>query len=153
MQLRALLLLLLGVTAAATPAPPLDASASPRFTSFRFSCAGGTPAAALALRDTADDVSAFGWVQVTHTGQLVGEFRGAPATAPFFEAALRGGGARACDVAQNDDALATLHFADFKYLADDRETCFALPGPHACTAPGAAPGAAAALAPDGAASV
>jgi hypothetical protein len=149
--------LLLTPTALSEPPPWHPAS---RFRALRFECAPTAASArvlAVAVRDAADAADAFGWVQVAAGGRVVGEFRGAAAAAPDFEAALHAAagaaGARApCATRVYADALIALHFADFKILTDDRETCFP-DAPHACAAAAAAAAAeaaGAAVTPDGA---
>lgn len=109
-----------------------------RFTALRFSCPGtyDARAFALAVRDRADALSAFGWVQVSRggAGPVVGEFRGALSTGAAFEALLAAGppgAGRACDTRRYPGALIRLHFADFKLLTEDRDTCFE-DEPHKC---------------------
>jgi len=143
---------LLSLTALSEPSPWHPAS---RFRALRFECAPAAASSrllAVAVRDAADAADAFGWVQVAAGGRVVGEFRGAAAAAPDFEAAMHAAAAAAgapapCATRVYADALISLHFADFKILADDRETCFP-DAPHACAAAAAA--AAAAVAHDGA---
>ncbi len=122
-----------------------------RFIGLRYECASaqGAPAArafALAARDLADELSAFGWAQVARNGSaVVGEFRGTHTTAPVFEGLLRqglpapAGAAPApapapCVTRHYPSTLIKLHFADFKILEDARETCFDN-APHQCAAP------------------
>ena len=111
-----------------------------RFIGLRFECPSpelyNARAFALAVRDLADELSAFGWVQVARngTGAVVGEFRGTHSTAPIFQDFLRQGppGADApCVTRHYPSTLIKLHFADFKLLADGRATCFEN-APHAC---------------------
>ena len=122
-----------------------------RFIGLRFECAAAPApraaaarAFALSARDLADELSAFGWVQVARNGSaVVGEFRGTHTTAPAFEALLRRGvpaapGAAApaapCVTRHYPSTLIKLHFADFKVLEDARVTCFENE-PHQCDAP------------------
>ena len=99
MRALAPLLLLLLVFRPAAPSPPSTSSgwsAAERFIGLRFECAGdfaGRRAFALALRDLADELRAFGWVQVARngTGAVVGEFRGVHSTAALCEDVLRRG--------------------------------------------------------------
>ena len=123
------------------PLSALDWAKGPtdRFTALRFSCPGAYDARAfaLAVRDRADALSAFGWVQVSRggAGPVVGEFRGALSAGPAFEALLAAGppgAGRACDTRRYPGALIRLHFADFKLLTEDRDTCFE-DEPHKCT--------------------
>jgi hypothetical protein len=109
-----------------------------RYVGLRYECPGvySPRPFALALRDLADDLSAFGWVQVSSngTGVVVGEFRGTHSTAPVFEAALQSGPPGVgvpCLTLHYPSTLIRFHFADFKILADARETCFDVP-PHRC---------------------
>ncbi len=117
-----------------------------RFIGLRYECpaAGGAPAArafALAVRDLADELSAFGWVQVARGGSaVVGEWRGTHTAAPVFEAFLRqglpggaaGGEAAPCVTRHYPSTTIRLHFADFKILEDGRATCFEENAPHQC---------------------
>jgi hypothetical protein len=129
---------------------PRGWSRAERYSALRFSCPGryDARAYAISLRDLADGLFAFGWVQVSRngTGPVVGEFRGTFAAAPAFEAALAAGAPGAnlpCDTRRYPNTLLSLHFADFKLLSDERETCFDSP-PHACEgAPAETPAAAA----------
>ena len=131
------LLLLLPIAVRAADAPR-SWSRSDRFSALRFSCPGpyDARAFAVALRDLADGLYAFGWVQVSRngTGPVVGEFRASVEAAPTFEAALAEGPPGAglpCETRRYPNTLLRLHFADFKLLSDERETCFETP-PHAC---------------------
>ena len=133
-----LLLLLLVPFFARAVDVPRAWSRSARFSALRFACPGAYDrrAFAVSLRDLADDMLAFGWVQVSRngTGPVVGEFRASAAAAPSFEAALAAGAPGAglpCDTRRYPNTLLRLHFADFKLLTDERETCFESP-PHAC---------------------
>ena len=129
--------------ASSLPAAPTGWDMTDRFIGLRFECpaAGGAPAArahALAVRDLADELSAFGWVQVARNGSaVVGEFRGAHTTAPLFEAYLRQGLPPAgsepapCITRHYPSTLIKLHFADFKVLVESRATCFD-DAPHQC---------------------
>ena len=144
------LLLLLLLLLRAVPAAGASSGGwgmADRFIGLRFECAArGARAArafALAARDLADELSAFGWVQVARNGSaVVGEFRGTHTTAPAFEALLRRGlpappGAAAapadapCVTRHYPSTLIKLHFADFKVLEDARVTCFDN-APHQC---------------------
>ena len=113
-----------------------------RYVGLRYECPGvySPRPFALTLRDLADDLSAFGWVQVSSngTGVVVGEFRGTHSTAPVFEAALQAGPPGVgvpCLTLHYPSTLIRFHFADFKILADARETCFDAP-PHQCPTAG-----------------
>ena len=144
--LPALLSLGLAALAAAAPSSSSGWDMADRFIGLRFECpaAAGAPAArafALATRDLADELLAFGWVQVARNGSaVVGEFRGAHTTAPVFEAALRrglpsGGAAESapCVTRHYPSTTIRLHFADFKVLEDGRATCCE-DAPHQCAA-------------------
>ena len=139
-------LLSLAALAAAAPSSSSGWDMTDRFIGLRFECpaAAGAPAArafALATRDLADELLAFGWVQVARNGSaVVGEFRGTHTTAPVFEGLLRQGlpapaeqAAAPCVTRHYPSTLIKLHFADFKILEDARETCFEN-APHQCTA-------------------
>ena len=109
-----------------------------RFVGLRFECPGTykTRRFAISVRDLADELSAFGWVQVSQngTGVVVGEFRGTHSTAPVFEDFLREGPpgiSTPCVIHHYPSSLIRLHFADFKILVDSRKTCFESP-PHKC---------------------
>jgi len=157
MILALLLLLPSSAALAAVDAPdaPRAWTRAERYTALRFACPGAYDrrAFAVALRDLADGAFAFGWVQVSRngTGPVVGEYRASAAAAPAFEAALAEGPPGAglpCETRRYPNTLLRLHFADFKLLADERETCFEAP-PHACEgAPGAAAAASGGSAPE-----
>ena len=113
--------------------------AGDRYIGLRFECPGAYAARqfALSVRDLADELSAFGWVQVSRngTGVVVGEFRGTHSTAPIFEDFLRQGPPGAdtpCITRHYPSTLIKLHFADFKILVDSRVTCFEENAPHQC---------------------
>jgi hypothetical protein len=112
-----------------------------RFIGLRFECPAperySARPFAVAVRDLADDLSAFGWVQVSGngTGAVVGEFRGTHSTAPIFEDFLRQGppgAATPCVLRHYPSTLIRFHFADFKILVDSRVTCFEENAPHQC---------------------
>ena len=138
---RACALLSLYAAARASPsAGGADAwSPSSRFVGLRFECAATGEATArrlaLALRDEADELEGFGWVQVPRAHAVVGEWRGSVAATPAFERALARSPADggACDVRRYSDTVIRFHFADFRLLEDASETCFDEP-PHACAA-------------------
>jgi hypothetical protein len=71
------------------------------------------------------------------TGAVVGEFRGTKRTTPAMKRWLQRGPADATPgsfrphLRDAPDGKIALHFAHFKVLEDERETCFERP-PHAC---------------------
>jgi len=141
-------------------------AAADRFAAFRFECSDDTRAPegfdrrafAVELRDLADDLSAFGWVQVARAparaacagappesaaaracGSVVGEFRGTRRTAQLFRQRVERGPAGAPEPARGyrarvleyPDTRVRLHFAGFPILESARRTCFESP-PHEC---------------------
>jgi len=110
----ALALLLLSLSTASS-LPGEGWRARDRFAAFRFECSWPAASAssasdvrarrafAVAMRDYADELSAFGWAQLSHNGSagasVVGEFRGTPSTAPLFRAKLERGPAAAAAAA------------------------------------------------------
>ena len=110
----ALALLLLSLSTASS-LPGEGWRARDRFAAFRFECSWPAASAssasdlrarrafAVAVRDYADELSAFGWAQLSHNGSagasVVGEFRGTPSTAPLFRAKLERGPAAAAAAA------------------------------------------------------
>jgi hypothetical protein len=109
-----LALLLLSLSTASS-LPGEGWRARDRFAAFRFECSWPAASAssasdvqarrafAVAMRDYADELSAFGWAQLSHNGSagasVVGEFRGTPSTAPLFRAKLERGPAAAAAAA------------------------------------------------------
>lgn len=83
-----------------------------RFTGFRFECSirkGSDRVSFIeAVRDEADALSGFGWVQVAKTsGNVVGEFRGNKLTAGMMQRFLATGGSeRVADVVFEEHELA-----------------------------------------------
>lgn len=133
-----LILLALALAAAlcAADAPPGWRMVD-RFHGFRYDCEGrfDRDAWMLAIRDEADELSGFGWVQVTAAGHIVGEFRGSRQTGPLMAEFLRDGPEDAleykCSLKDYADTKIRLHFSHFKILDRRRETCFLEP-PHQC---------------------
>ena len=95
----------------------------------------------VAIRDFADSLSAFGWVQITNKGSekgdLVGEFRGTRSSATLFREFLETGPEDAqksiysCQIEEYPDTRIRYHFSHFIILDDERITCFEHP-PHQC---------------------
>ena len=108
-----------------------------RFGGFRFECRGAfdRDAWALQVRDYADELSGFGWVQLSPVGTVVGEFRGTKQTAPWMREFLEAGpdesAAFACAVEEYPDTKIRFHFSHFKVMDPRRRSCFRKP-PHAC---------------------
>lgn len=84
-----------------------------------------------------------GWVQLSRDGggNVVGEFRGTKSTTPVMRRFIQtGAGIASADTGgyfanirdyPGTDPKIRYHFADFRILADWRQTCFERP-PHAC---------------------
>lgn len=116
--------------------------ASRAMSAFRFEAEGiyDKRAFAIQLRQLADDVSGFGWVQISNngTGNVVGEFRGVHRTGGLMKQFLRDGprdaGRYVAQILDYEPARIVFHFSHFKLLADKRRTCFPSP-PHACVPP------------------
>ena len=129
--------LLVGAFASVGVAVPPGWRMVDRYAGFRFECYGrfDREAFAIAVRDMADGLSGFGWVQISPAGTLVGEYRGSKQSAPHMKKFLREGPADAvnyrAEVKDYADTKIRFHFSHFKILDRRRETCFEEP-PHAC---------------------
>ena len=132
---------------------------SDRFSAFRFECTDvedgsssltasnnkrsffNRRAFAVAIRDFADSITSFGWVQIANkgseTGSVVGEFRGTRSTANLFRDFLERGPEDAqslfysSQIEDYPDTRIRYHFSHFVILDDERITCFHQP-PHQC---------------------
>jgi len=130
---------------------------SDRFSSFRYECTDkeenglslssskrsyfNRRAFAVAVRDFADSITGFGWVQIadkgSETGSIVGEFRGTRSSANLFRDFLEKGPDDAqssfysAQIENYPDTRIRYHFSHFLILDDDRITCFDRP-PHQC---------------------
>jgi hypothetical protein len=112
-----------------------------RFRGFRFECSGEFDRNewAVSIRDFADELSGFGWVQLSPAGSLVGEFRGTKQTGQWMRQFLEEGPGVTndrrfgCSFLEYEDTKIRFHFSHFKVLDQSRRTCFSEP-PHSCTA-------------------
>lgn len=110
-----------------------------RFAGFRFECRGSAfdrEAFAVRVRDAADEYAGFGWVQVSPSNSIVGEFRGNRQTAVLMKAFLeRGPEDKQEDFAvllrDYPDTKIRFHFSHFKIMDRRRKTCF-VDEPHKC---------------------
>jgi hypothetical protein len=89
-----------------------------------------------AIQKKADELGCFGWVQRSFRDSLVGEARCSKARGPIFQSWLEAGAGRdgskmEADFKVYEDTKIRLHFAYFKIVEDDRDTCF-LDAPHKC---------------------
>ena len=110
-----------------------------RFYGFRYEISGSkilNIGFENAIQQKADDLGCFGWVQKTQKATLVGEARCGKLNGPVFEEWLKAGYSPAIiervQIKIYDDTKIRLHFAYFKILDDDRDTCF-LDAPHMCS--------------------
>ena len=133
------MLLLLALASAALGAGvPEGWRMKDRFAGFRFECRGRFDREewAVQVREYADELSAFGWVQLSPAGTVVGEFRGTKQVGPWMRDFLDTGpddtaGEYSCDIKTYADTKIRFHFSHFKVLDARRHTCFPEP-PHAC---------------------
>jgi hypothetical protein len=76
----------------------------------------------------ADELRCFGWIQATSRGTIVGEARCSKQNGPALLEWLRNGtpGDQVHDVLVKyyEDTKIKLHFAYFKVLPEERDTCF-----------------------------
>lgn len=99
------------------------------------------------VRDYAEEISGFGWVQLSPAGTVAGEYRGGKATGPWMQDFLDtgpedAGDEYACELHWYEDSKIRFHFSHFLIMDPRRRSCFKEP-PHACAsvdAAGAAPG-------------
>jgi hypothetical protein len=110
-----------------------------RFAGFRFECAGRFDREkwVLAIQDFADELSGFGWVQLSPSGSVVGEYRGSKATGPWMSEFLMDGpedkdSGYSCQVHSYADTKIRFHFSHFQIMDPRRRSCFA-ESPHACS--------------------
>jgi hypothetical protein len=78
------------------------------------------------IRDKADDLSGFGWVQAPayNPGIIGGEFRGNKKTAQLMSSFLRAIPALVCAVEPYTDTKIRYHFSHFKMMNSQRIMCF-----------------------------
>ena len=88
-----------------------------------------------AVRDEADRLGCFGWIQRSPQKSFVGEARCNKIQGPKFQEWLSHGPQGAIiskvDIKIYSDTKIRLHFSSFKILDEKRETCFLDP-PHQC---------------------
>jgi hypothetical protein len=115
-----------------------------RFYGFRYELRGqGVLNSGIeeAIQKKADELGCFGWVQRSFRDSLVGEARCSKARGPTFQSWLGAGAGRDSNSGSGgkietefkvyEDTKIRLHFAYFKIVEDDRDTCF-LDAPHKC---------------------
>jgi hypothetical protein len=109
-----------------------------RFYGFRYEIGGnnivveGLPDA---VQKQADLMGCFGWIQHSKKGTFVGEARCSKTQGPKFmewlEKGLSDKNVENIQVHVYDDTKIRLHFAYFKIVEENRDTCFIDP-PHKC---------------------
>ncbi len=102
----------------------------------------------VSIRDAADDLSGFGWVQSPAYAPQVagGEFRGNKATAAAMRAHLAALPGAACATEPYEDTKIRYLFSHFKVMVPTRRMCFEEP-PYMCPGGGASSGAGGAAPP------
>jgi hypothetical protein len=101
-----------------------------RFHGFRFEAPDFKPEYLDVVKRAADDNNCFGWVQQSPQNTLVGEARCAKSKGVLFENWLKQSVPETV-TRSYDDSKIRLHFAYFKILEAERDTCF-LDAPHQC---------------------
>mmetsp|Transcript_28345 Transcript_28345/g.28640 ORF Transcript_28345/g.28640 Transcript_28345/m.28640 type:complete len:156 (-) Transcript_28345:34-501(-) len=109
-----------------------------RFYGFRYEIFGQnivTSGFAEAVQKEADRIGCFGWIQFSKVGTFVGEARCSKDQGPKFQTWLEKGMPNSnisrMEVHIYEDTKIRLHFAYFKILDENRDTCFLDP-PHQC---------------------
>lgn len=135
-----LCLLLLLLRTSALSGVPQGWRMQDRFAGFRFECSGrfNREKWVLMIQDYADELSGFGWVQLSASGSVVGEYRGAKATGPWMGDFLSEGpddkdSTYKCQIHEYQDTKIRFHFSYFQIMDPRRRSCFSEP-PHACAA-------------------